>query len=116
MDVDSINLQLGYKVSGKKDALKVLELIERLPDSLELAQYTGRKMRGTIKLFPIRNDRSLISTGLVEVSVRPMNGSDYNVQYMFSLLKVDVVSDLLKTGQEKSSLLISDLEDSTKIC
>ena len=115
-DVDSINLQSGYKVSGRKDALRVLESVEMLPDSFELAQFTGRKVGGTINLFPIRNYRSLMPNGLVEVSIKHMSGPDYNVQCMFSLPKVYTISNLLKTGEEKSSLLISDLEESTEIC
>jgi hypothetical protein len=55
-------------------------------------------------------------TGLIEVSIKHMSGSDYNGQYMFSVPKVYTISNLLKTGEEKSSLLISELEDSTKIC
>ena len=93
----------------------VLESIERLPDSFELSSYTGRKANGMIKLLPIRNDRSLVQIGLIEVSIRPMNSFDYNVQYIFNLSEIDSVSDLLVSGKEKASLLISNLEDSVEL-
>jgi len=114
-DMSSITLQLGYKVSAIKSAPRVLQLIEKLPNSSELTQFIGRKIKNTLRVFPIRNDRTLTPIGLIEANISCMSDSNYNVQYTFSLSSVDAVSDFLKIGEEKSSLLISDLENSVMI-
>ena len=111
-NASSIILRLNYKATGSKDARRIIRLIEKLPSSSQFVHYTGRKVGETIELFPIRTDRSLISMGIVEVVIRPMNGSDYNVQFEIRLSNIDTFHDNFGSGEDKSCLLIHDLEDS----
>ena len=118
-DIESMELRVSYCVKTDRDSRPVLRKIQKLPDAPEIIQLSGRKegdRRLILTAMASHQDRSLITKGLIEITIDSENAinmqAGYIVGFRYGLNDLASAVRLSLGSAGKAVIIIKILEES----